>query len=267
MTGKRVWSPALSLLAASLVSLLSRGEAPQSGRLRSWDDYRTIMWIGDQARRRVEQTPRLLDRLREMGINTAMVYDGGDPQPWVANDFPYYVENLVNRGLCLKFNSKVTDWDEFVTDWGRSRDPASLVRDYSLDDPAWRTWAQQEVRSVVAKNRSHQPLAYDLRDELSVTVSANPFDYDYSPVTLEGFRAWLKTQYADLAALNRQWQTEFGSWDEIKPFTTDQIKNRMATGEALPRGRRGLGRALRHRQCARDLRILHARQADTHHRF
>ena len=51
------------------------------------------------------------------------------------------------------------------------------------------------------------------------------------------FREWLKTQYPGLAALNAEWETRFGSWEEVKPFTTDQIKNRMASGDALPRGK------------------------------
>src|SRR5205814_6589214 len=54
---------------------------------------------------------------------------------------------------------------------------------------------------------------------------------------LAQFRVWLKTQYAELAALNTEWETQFSSWDEVKPFTTDQIKNRMSTGDALPRGK------------------------------
>ena len=61
---------------------------------------------------------------------------------------PYYVENIVNRGLCLKWNSKVSDWDKMVTEWKTPRDEAGLVRDYSLDDPAWRDLRpQRDVRS------------------------------------------------------------------------------------------------------------------------
>ncbi len=83
----------------------------------------------------------------------------------------------------------------------------------------------------------HAPLAYDIRDELSTTISANPFDFDFSPVALARFREWLQGQYKDLAALNAGWETKFATWDDVKPFTTDQIKNRMASGDAVPRGK------------------------------
>jgi hypothetical protein len=222
----------------SMILAQAAHSAESPGRLRSWSEYRTIMWIGESGREHPEQFGLFLSRLREMGINTAMVYDDGNPQPLVDNGFPYYVENLVNRGLCLKFSSHVSDWDKFVTDWARNgRKEAGLIRDYCLDDPQWLNWAKTATQNIVKKNRVHQPLAYNLRDELSTTLSANPFDYDFNPSALEQFRVWLKTQYADVAALNAEWQTRFASWEQVKPFTTDEIKNRMATGEALPRGR------------------------------
>ncbi|HWB61123.1 MAG TPA: alpha-amylase family protein, partial [Chthoniobacteraceae bacterium] len=57
-----------------------------------------------------------------------------------------------------------------------------------------------------------------------------------NPITLQKFRDWLKTQYASLDALNAEWDTKFAAWNDVKPFTTDQIKNRMASGDAIPRG-------------------------------
>jgi len=211
--------------------------AQDAGRLRLWEEYHTIMWIGDTAYREPARLPRFFERLRQMGANTAMVYGEGEAQPLLENRFAYYVENMVNRGLCLKYNSNVRDWDKFVTGWAQSGRPVTaLVRDYCLDDPQWRQWAREQTQKLVRRHRGNQPLAYNLRDELSITISANPFDYDFNPLALSEFRRWLKTQYSSLAALNAQWQTAFGSWEEVKPFTTDQIKNRMASGEALPRG-------------------------------
>jgi hypothetical protein len=231
----------LSVLLAGtlLMTAWAAGTAAEAGsQLRPWREYRTILWVGDSASKRPEKLPLFYQRLREMGINTAMVYGDADPQPLLANQFPYYVENIINRGLCLKWNSKVRDWDKFVTEWANTGRPdAALVRDYCLDDPAWLGWARQEMQTVARKNRAHEPLAYDIRDELSTTLSANPFDYDFNPLTLGKFREWLKTQYPGLAALNAEWETRFGSWEEVKPFTTDQIKNRMASGDALPRGK------------------------------
>jgi hypothetical protein len=196
------------------------------------------MWVGDSPGKQPEKFPLFCQRLREMGVNTAMIYDEADPAPLLQNHFPYYVENMVNRGLCLKWNSNVRDWEKLLADWNKGgRSKTELVRDYCLDDPKWREWAREQVRSIVARNSPYQPLAYNLRDELSVTYSANPFDYDFNPIALAGFRHWLKTQYPSLDALNAEWETRFAQWDDVTPFTTDEIKNRMASGQALPRGK------------------------------
>ena len=94
-------------------------------------------------------------------------------QPWVDAGFPYYVENIVNRGLCLKWNSKVRDWDAFIESWKKTRSETAFVREYCFDDPAWRDWAKSQMRTVVTKNAPHHPLAYNIRDELSITMSAS----------------------------------------------------------------------------------------------
>ena len=208
---------------------------------REWKEYRTIMWIGDTAYKKPEKLPLFFQRLREMGINTGMVTGDADAQPLLDAKMPFYVENIVNKGLCLKWSSKVSDWDKMVTAWKSPRDESGLVRDYCLDDPQWLDWARGAMKSAVRKHAANQPLAYDIRDELSTTMSANPFDYDFSPTALTGFRDWLKTQYSDLAALNAEWDTHFEKWEDVKPFTTDQIKNRMSGGEpdalGFPRGK------------------------------
>jgi hypothetical protein len=226
-------------LSAAL--LLHRSDpliAGETNQLRSWNSYRTIMWVGDSAYKKPEKLPLFFQRLREMGINTAMVFGDGNLRPLVDNQFPYYVENMVNRGLCLKFSSKVTDWDKFVTDWTKNgRLESAFIRDYCLDDPQWLRLAREQMQMLVRKNMAHEPLAYDIRDELSTTISANPFDYDFNPITLRQFREWLKAQYHDLQSLNDEWETRFVAWDDVKPFTTDQVKNRMANGEPMPGGK------------------------------
>ena len=228
---------AARLVFLSVALAFAKAVGADAAGLRPWTDYRVIMWIGDSAWKKPEKVPLFFQRLREMGVNTGMLHHDADPKEHLENQFPFYVENVVNRGLCLKYNSHVTDWDKFVTAWAKTRDEAGLVRDYCLDDAAWRASAVKDMQHTVRQDMAHHPLAYDIRDELSTTISANPFDYDFSPIALGAFRKWLQAQYHDLAALNGEWETAFKDWDEVRPFTTDQIKNRMASGDSIPRGR------------------------------
>ena len=219
------------------LTLVSTSLAAPAFTPRPWTDYRTILWMGDSPWKDPAREALVFQRLREMGINTGMVTGDENPQRYLQQKMPFYVENIVNKGLCLKWNSAVKDWDAMVTNWaktGRSKD--AFVREYSLDDPTWRDWAHNRMKQVVQAQAPHAPLLYDIRDELSTTMSANPFDYDFSPVALQGFRNWLHQQYASLEQLNAQWETQFPQWEAVMPFTTDEIKNRQSGGGALPRG-------------------------------
>src|SRR5271156_4534612 len=95
------------LLFFPLLARILVPDATAASPLRPWLEYKTIMWVGESPARQPGKFPLFCQRLREMGVNTAMVFGDGDPAPLLQNHFPYYVENLVNRGLCLKWHSQV----------------------------------------------------------------------------------------------------------------------------------------------------------------
>jgi hypothetical protein len=241
----------MSLVSGAAIAAGGGAHGQASANLRPWNEYHVIMWVAAKGTKLPQHFPRYLERLQAMGVDTGMIrgaytassyYDKGPPSLYAANDFPYYVENIVNKGLNLEWNlppnapKKIAnDWLGYMDAWVAAGRPKSgFKRPYSLDDPKWQAYAKRTMRHVAKLNEANAPLAYDIRDELSITRYANPFDWSYSPDTLAAFRAWLKTRYTDLAALNDEWQTHYQNWDDVVPFTTDQIKNRMASGKARP---------------------------------
>ncbi len=67
------------------------------------------------------------------------------------------------------------------------------------------------------------PLVWDHGDESS--YSNNP-DTCWSDTCLAAFREYLKTRYAGLDALNKEWKTQYKTWDEVMPLTyEDAIKS------------------------------------------
>ena len=197
--------------------------------IRDWGDrYRVILWCGERAESSRANTNALAAACRELGVTTLMTAPGGDPAPRLGAGFDYYVENIVSPGLCLKFRSSVTDWNAFVTGWTQKRSRPAFSRDYCLSDPHWRQQTRTGVSQTAARHAPFAPVLYDLRDELSVTVSANPFDYDFSPASLAAFRVWLGRRYPSVAELNAAWLTAYASWDSVVPFSTDEIKARLA---------------------------------------
>jgi len=192
---------------------------------RPWDDYRAIMWI-DNLPQDPAQAKLYFERLREMGCNAGMCYPGSDPQPYAASSFPFYVENLT-QGLFIKGDR---GWDQAWQGYSQTRDKRYFVRNPCLNDPQYRQQQRQRVQELVNRYRPFGPFAYCIRDEPSVTTSANPFDFDLGPLCLAKFREWLRGQYATLEALNAEWETSFRSWDEVAPLTSDETKAREKQG-------------------------------------
>ena len=88
-----------------------------------WTNYHRVLWMGDTAYKHPGELPEFFRLVHEMGIDSITVGSGSPPSLAETNHLQYYVENVVNRGLCLKFNSKVTDWDRFITDWVKGGRP------------------------------------------------------------------------------------------------------------------------------------------------
>ncbi|MHB8994871.1 MAG: DUF7408 domain-containing protein [Armatimonadota bacterium] len=108
----------------------------------------------------------------------------------------------------------------------KTGDKKFLERPVSLEDPAARQAQAEEIASVLKTVAKFKPVGYCLGDELGTTYYTTPFDFDFSPVSLQGFRKWLQGQYASLEALNAEWETSFRTWDEVMPMTALEIRER-----------------------------------------
>ncbi|OPX24375.1 MAG: hypothetical protein B1H04_02200 [Planctomycetales bacterium 4484_123] len=104
---------------------------------------------------------------------------------------------------------------------------------FPLDDPDYLEWTRKKIAWQLKRVGMFNPIIYDLMDEGSYTSYARAFDFDFSPVSLKHFRAWLKKRYRTLEALNKQWETNFQTWQEVMPMHTDQVRRR-ARGKKLP---------------------------------
>ena len=211
------------LLAACLAA------APAAADER-WDEYQLIMWQ--------DQPAAALPGLARLGFTaTKLIGNGGriDPQALAerrASGLPYYVENIATDFYASYHRytpGQPVTW-RFDRDRARRRadpeDAGVFVREPSLSDPAWLAAVQARLAALVRAQSGDRPLFYNLGDETGIADLAAPWDYDQSPLALAAFRAWLGTQYADLAALNAQWGTNYASWDAVAPELTDAAMRR-----------------------------------------
>jgi len=213
----------------------ARSEEPTPESWRGWDIYHVIMWSTGEP----NDLSLWFERLREMGCTAEECYRGRDATPFVQHNFGFYAENLVPQLAFLHSRRKLYD-EDFRGYTAGAKDSAYqakrfLVRKPCLHDSNFWEEIQRQVQGLVRPYVPHQPLLYNLQDELSIGAFASPMDYCFGEHTLQAFRQWLQEQYGSLDALNQEWDTRFTSWDEVMPMTTYEVKTRereaLATGQ------------------------------------
>ena len=205
---------------------------------RSWYDYYPIVWEGPDA---IKKVPAYYDGLRRMYVRCSLVAEQQEPLPATVGNMPFYATNLCNL-LYIRNKGGGELRKQYVKNENRGRDlciRAAKDRSATLEDPEVEASERASAAQVAKRCGKYRPINYDLRDEATYTTgSANPHDFDFHPLSMAGFRQWAKTKYGSLAGLNKEWQTDFGSWDVVFPLMTDEIQARefgkMATCNLAP---------------------------------
>ena len=191
----------------------------------AWDQFEIVQWQSRNSAR--------LEALRKLGVTAVSVVanrDGtGRPlaQSTVAPHaagLRWYIENIATDFYSPyhKYTpGKEVNW-RFVETQARlqANDDGALAREPSLRDPIWRKKIRTRLTNVVTDQKSSHPLYYSLGDETGIADLTAFWDFDTSSASLAGFRTWLRSQYASLAALNEEWGTRFPTWQAIQPELT-----------------------------------------------
>lgn len=224
----------LLLYGLSMLSLRPTAEAasPQdAARPERWPDFQIIMWQ--------HQTPARLAGLARLGITAGSILGvrgridpasvAAETAPFRALDLRWYVENIATDFYSAYhrwFPDRPVTWLFDEAKRLHRRDPADIrafVRTPSLSDPAWLARITERLgQHVLAFGDRPRPLFYNLADEAGTGDLAAAWDFDFAPESLVGMRAWLRTRYGSLAALNREWGSRFAAWSAVVPMTTDQ---------------------------------------------
>ena len=91
----------------------------------------------------------------------------------------------------------------------------------------WRRRIHDRLVDAVKRNSPYRPLFYSLADESGVADLAAFWDFDFSDQSLVPMRRWLQSRYGTLAALNKEWESDFKNWDSVTPPTTHEAMQRQ----------------------------------------
>ena len=214
----------------ALALCLAAGAAPAAAEPGRWDDYQLIMWQDHGA-----DAMAGLARMGFTGVKLRGTGGQTDPAGVAARrqaGLPWFVENIATDFYAPYHRFTPGKSVSWLFDAARARrqqapgDRGVFVREPGLSDPAWLADVAARLDVVVRSQAPDRPLFYNLGDETGVADLSANWDFDTAPASLAAMRAWLRTQYADLDALNRQWGSRFGAWDEVVPELTDDAMRR-----------------------------------------
>jgi len=87
-----------------------------------------------------------------------------------------------------------------------------------FNDPAHRATVRERLLSVARDHVRFGATGYTLGDDNNLA----PEDVCFCDFCQADFRRYLKDMYGSLEALNAEWNTQFGSWDEVGPALLDE---------------------------------------------
>ncbi len=193
---------------------------------RTWWDYTMVMWQ--------HYPSQSQPALKHLGFN-ASEWVGRNrnlPDFLLDNDLRWYAENIATDFYSeyhRYYPDRPNHWAFLQAKELYQKDPSSLEafkRHPSLSDPVWLQKIQDRLVEAARIHSPYRPVFYSLGDESGIADLAAYWDFDFSDQSLAAMREWLKQRYGTLAALNRQWGTDFASWDLVAPMTTNQAMKR-----------------------------------------
>ncbi|MFH0729390.1 MAG: alpha-amylase family protein [Pseudomonadota bacterium] len=206
---------------------IGMGEVQVSGPLervpavsirKEWNRFKILVWS--------YQTDVLRDfgLYRQLGLEGFHVDRGageGEKVAFsVANRFPYYVDHAADKGFLYLTG------DNVKAVMGKR---GLVSRPRSLADPAVLEAMKGHIQKNVTETARGLVLAYAFDDEISLGRISSPCDVDGSSFSLRWFQQWLRAEYGAIAALNRQWGSQFRDFNEVSPAGFETVRKLLKT--------------------------------------
>ncbi|MFH1070712.1 MAG: beta-galactosidase [Candidatus Glassbacteria bacterium] len=190
-------------------------------RPAAWDDYEVMMY---RFMPEIEAGEwKFLDRyLESLGVTA---WAAIEPDFVFRSNLGIQAETRLDTEESLDGPGEIPYRDQ-KKNYLATHDKKYLQRTNCLHDSAYLAEQKRVIEQKVSQFKKFSPLSYYCYEEPSLTHYGDAFDFCFSSHTLTAFRQWLKEQYGGLEALNGQWGTSFGSWEEVIPDDTFEAQAR-----------------------------------------
>ena len=180
-----------------------------------WDRFKILVWQ--------YQTSALEDinLYRRLGLGGFHIDRGAGEEDKVAfslkEHFPYYVDHTADKGFLYLKDGNV----QAVT--GKR---GLTTRPNSLAEPEVISKIKEHIARNIGTTKKGLVLAYAFDDEISLGRFVTPCDVDIHPLSIKWFREWLKGRYLEIGLLNKEWDTQFKSFEEVMPKGFEEVRKK-----------------------------------------
>jgi len=193
-----------------------------------WDDYTIIMYY---AYRDSQQ-----DALRDVGITAGKLSSGGTQRTtggkiWYSHNYRFYCDQISTFFYAAYHTPAQRPKNRLLHEAKKayaadrtSKKP--FYRQPCFHDPKALAEATRRLATAAKNQMRYRPFFYAHTDEGGVADLVAAWDFCFDPRTLAAFRKWLIGQYGSLAAINKEWGTDFNALDDVVPFSSDEMMAR-----------------------------------------
>ena len=208
-------------LVASLVDAKGREIARRRAELfvrpdmkkDPWNDFEPGAWVSDTVRQYL--WPELSEVYQEEMRYKICLANHHPMQDFLAPKYGFSGCVLSSCGLW-----RSPEPPEYL----KTGDKMVLKRTPCLSDPAKQANFRKNADYAAKQSYRMGARFVWFGDENSLTgYNGQPIDFCFSEHCLKAFRPWLKDRYGSLGKLNAEWATDFRTWDDVLPFTRQEI--------------------------------------------
>lgn len=171
------------------------------------DDIRYILWVGGFGS---YLTPYFYRELYKAGIDTQ--YTGFSEAVLLGN--------LHHIPYATRFIDRKTDWYPHPDVPDRTKD--DHIRLPCLNDPSYLEQVRQDLQRTAEHLKNFSTREFSMGDECHF-VGGN-YELCFCPYCVRGFAEFLKKEYGIIENLNREYGTNYSSFEGVKPITLDEAK-------------------------------------------
>jgi len=227
----------LALAIACVLFGLAVVAAPQASAAQQGTDqamavdpparFERILWTSDLARHAAAA--------KAHGYSAVQLGRGSDPAPAIAQQLGYYLDQPVGKGV---FELRDEQWKPLLRAYEQGRDPAVLVRPGCFATPGLIDGLARDAAAEALRVAGPGLRFIALADEPSATRHDAPLDTCRCSHCDAAFRTFVRARFATVDALNVALGSQFASFDDVVPLSTDQVRRAQLGDTVLPRNLR-----------------------------